>query len=347
MKRIFNKKNSGFLTAFICLNLFIFSFLLSVALGSVKIPIKDILRLIIGKILDKDIPEISESASIILFNVRLPRTLLSALVGASLSAAGAAMQGILKTPLADGGILGVSSGASLGAVIAIISGISGLFYYSLVSLFSIIFAFLSIIIVLTITKIIDKSMSNNTLILTGVVFSMLAGSLVSLIISLSGDHLRKIVFWSMGSLAGRGWSYVLLITPFAVISLPLILSFSKELNAFALGEDEARYIGVNVKKVKLILFIVISVLIGVSVSVSGVISFVGLIIPHIARRLTGPKFERLLPVTIFLGASFLMLADLISRTIISPAELPVGIVTSLFGSIVFILIFINERRQNI
>ncbi|MDP4153978.1 MAG: iron ABC transporter permease, partial [Bacillota bacterium] len=306
------------------------SFLVSLTVGSVSIPLSDSVKLIAGKIFGFSTDNISKSTSVILFSVRMPRVILSGLVGACLSVSGCVMQGILKNPLAEGGTLGVSSGASLGAVIAIFfSSALHVQGYAFTALFAMVFAFISILIVMAIAHLIDKSISTATLILTGVVFSMFASSIVSLIISLSGDQLRRIVFWSMGSFSGRGWQYVLLTLPFVIIGTVWILRYTWELDAFALGEQEARYIGVNVTRIKIELFIAVSLLIGISVSVSGVISFVGLIIPHIIRRLTGPSHLRLLVTSFFSGSAFLMLADLLSRTLLSPVELPVGVVTSL------------------
>lgn len=176
---------------------------------------------------------------------------------------------------------------------------------------------------------------------------MFAGSLTSLLVALAGNNLKQVVFWSMGSFSGRGWSHVVLMLPFLLIGLAVILSLSRELNAFSLGEEQARYIGVNIKKTKLIILISVSILVGISVAVSGTIGFVGLVIPHITRFITGPDHKKLIPFSAVFGASFLMLTDLLSRTIITPSELPIGVVTSFIGAILFIYIFQRQTNKKV
>ena len=304
----------------------------------------DVVRVLAGYLLGLgDTGDIPESLVTIIINVRLPRVILSALAGAALSISGAAMQGLLKNPLADGSTLGITSGGALGAVISIAAGFNLPFFPNLGLVFmSILFSFLSLILILTLTYKIDYNLSNQTIILNGVIFSMLASSITSLIVSLSGNNLKQVVFWTMGSFSGRGWSYVVLMLPFFVAGAVPLLFLSRELDAFSLGEEQAEYIGVNTKKVKLLILILVSVLTGVSVAVSGTIGFVGLVIPHMTRFIAGPNHKKLLPVSALFGAGFLMATDLLSRTILSPAELPIGVVTSLIGAILFIYIFYSR-----
>ena len=320
--------------------------LISVAVGSVDIAVSDVLRLTAHKLFGLgDVSDIADSASIIIFSVRLPRVILSSLVGACLAISGCIMQSLLKNPLADGSILGVSSGAALGASLSIMFSfrLDFLNMFSM-SFMSMVFAFASLMAVLAIARAIDANLSNNTIILVGVVFSMFVSSIVNLIVSMSGDHLRKIIFWSMGSFSGKGWSFVLMLLPFFIAGALVMLLYSRELNAFSLGESEAKYIGVNVRRVKIILLIAVSMLVGVSVALSGSIAFVGLIIPHMVRRVAGPDHFKLLPLSILGGAAFLTITDLISRTLIRPAELPVGVITSFVGAVLFMLIFLRTRR---
>lgn len=308
----------------------------------------DALKIIVAKITGMNglTHGIKGSDIIIIEKLRLPRALLACIVGASLSCAGAAMQGLLKNPLAEGSTLGVSAGASLGAVIAIFTGFTLSFMPQLtITIASIVFAFVSIMIVLFFSSRFDSGFSNTTIILFGVIFAMFINSGISFIISQAGENTKAIVFWFMGSLAGKSWSHIYLILPFFVISLLFLLRYAKELDAFALGEDEAQYMGVNVKAVKIKILICISVLVGASVSVSGTIAFVGLVIPHIARKITGPKHLNLMVLSAFGGAIFLMLMDLISRTLLSPIEMPIGIATSFIGSLIFIYIFYTQRNK--
>ena len=318
--------------------------LVCICVGSVSIPIKDTLIAIWNTIFNLPLPA-GISQSIIVF-VRLPRVLCVALAGAALSLCGGAMQGLLRNPLADGSTLGVSSGASLGAVLAIAFGITipGLPFGG-TALMAMLFAFISLLLILTLSYKLDFSLSTNTIILMGVIFTMFAHSIISLIITFSGEKLKSIVFWTMGSLAGSSYPNVLLLLAALVVFGSIILRYCQELNAFAIGEDNARHVGINVKKVKLVVLISVSALIGVCVSIGGTIGFVGLVIPHMTRMIVGPNHKLLLPVSFFTGAIFLMLADLAGRVLLNPLELPIGVVTSFIGSIVFVLIFFRTRRQ--
>lgn len=319
--------------------------LLCAAVGSVNLPLGEAARSIWRAVTSQPQAEDSLAADILL-PVRLPRVLCAGLVGASLSLCGGAMQGLLKNPLADGSTLGVSSGASLGAVIAIAFGITipGL-PFSGTMVLAILFAFLSLMLILALAYRLDASLSTNTIILIGVIFSMFASSFSSLFITFAGgEKIKTITFWTMGSLQGGGYRNAAMLAAALLIFGGAILFHCRELNAFAVGEDNARTIGVNVRGVKLRVLVCVSVLIGVSVSVSGTIGFVGLVTPHIMRLIFGPNHRRLLPASLYGGAAFLMLSDLAARTILSPRELPIGVVTSLIGSVVFIYIFFSARR---
>ena len=317
--------------------------LLCICVGSVHIPLGDTLTAMVNTLLGKAVPEgISKN---IILNVRLPRVINVALVGASLSLCGAAMQGLLRNPLADGSTLGVSSGASLGAVIALALGLAipGA-AHGAVMLMAMGFAFLSLIMILSLAYVLDRSLSTNSIILIGVIFSMFASSVINLIISFAEDHIKSITFWTMGSLSGTNFSHAGILALALLVCGGMILRYARELNAFAIGEDNARHIGVNVKRVKLVILITVSVLIGVCVSISGTISFVGLVMPHMARMLVGPNHKRLLPASLVLGAIFLLLCDLVSLTLLRPIELSIGVVTSLVGAAAFIAIFYQTRK---
>ena len=317
--------------------------LLCICVGSVSISPADTLRVLLCALLRRPMPE-GVSANIIL-NVRLPRVLCVALVGASLSLCGAAMQGLLRNPLADGSTLGVSSGASLGAVLALALGVTlpGTAFGGTM-LLAMIFAFLSLMLILALAYALDRSLATNSIILIGVIFSMFASSVMSLIISFSGDKLRSITFWTMGSLSGTGFAHARVLAAALLVCGAVVLAHARELNAMAIGEDDARHVGVNVRRVKLTLMIAVSVLIGVCVSVGGTIGFVGLVVPHMARMIVGPNHGRLLPASMLAGAIFLLLCDLIARTLLRPIELSIGVVTSLVGAVAFVLIFYRPRR---
>ena len=315
---------------------------LCVCVGSVRIPLADTLSYFAARLTGSEPPAGLVSS---ILPIRMPRVLCVALTGAALSLAGAAMQGLLKNPLADGSTLGVSSGASLGAVIAIAFGVTlpGLPFAGTMGM-AIVFAFLSLLIILALSYKLDRSLSTNTIILIGVIFSMFVSSIMSIIITFAADKVQRITFWTMGSLAGRGYIHVLVLLGALVVFGGVLFGCARELNAFAVGEDNARHIGVNVRRVKLTVMIAVSALIGVCVSVGGTIGFVGLVTPHMVRLITGPNHRRLLPASAFGGAIFLMLCDLLARTLFDPRELPVGVVTSFIGSILFVIIFIRTRR---
>lgn len=317
--------------------------LLCICVGSVSIPLGDTLTAIWNTIWGREIPAgISKN---IIINVRLPRVINVALMGAALSLSGAAMQGLLRNPLADGTTLGVSGGASLGAVIALAFGVTipGTTYGG-VMLLAMTFAFLSLMLILSLAYVLDRSLSTNSIILIGVIFSMFASSIINLLISFASDQVRSITFWTMGSLSGTGYSHARILAIALLGCGAVILRYARELNAFAIGEDNARHIGINVKQVKLIILIAVSVLIGVCVSIGGTIGFVGLVMPHMARMVTGPNHKRLLPSSLFSGAIFLLLADLAARTLLSPIELSIGVVTSLVGAVAFVIIFYRTRK---
>ena len=328
--------------------LFIFALvitmLLCVCAGSVPIALKNTLSAIGYSLIGREVPAgISKN---IILNVRLPRVINVSLVGASLALCGAAMQGLIRNPLADGSTLGVSSGAALGAVVALAFG----FYipgtaYGGVMLLAMLFAFISLILILSLAYALDHSLSTNSIILIGVIFSMFASSIINLIISFTSDQVKSIAFWMMGSLSGTNYSHARILSIALVICGGIILFHARELNAFAVGEDNARHVGVNVKRVKLVILITVSVLIGVCVSVSGSIGFVGLVMPHMSRMITGPNHKKLLPASMFSGAIFLLLADLVARTLLSPIELQIGVVTSLIGAVSFIAVFYRSRRK--
>lgn len=340
-----HRRESG--TLFVgSLLILIFVIILSVSVGSADISLVKTVRILLGSAFGGNMTDIPSSDTIIIVSVRLPRVLLAGLIGAMLSVSGTAMQGLLRNPLADSSTLGVSSCAALGAVLAIATGfMANTLPYFGVAAASILFAFLSFFLIMAFAYKIDHNLSTNTIILMGIIVSMFASSIISFLVSISGDQMKNIIFWTMGSFSGRGWDYVLLVLPFAVVGVAGLMWYAGELDAFALGEEQARYFGVNVKKTKIMILIFISLCVGISVSVSGTIAFVGLVIPHICRMLIGTNHRRLLPFSVIVGAAFMILTDLISRTVLGSSELPVGVVTSLIGSVIFIYIFYTQRLK--
>lgn len=282
----------------------------------------------------------------ILWEIRMPRVVLAAIVGAALAIAGAAFQGLLKNPLADPYTLGISSGASVGAVMTIYFGISIPILGSFVlPLFSMVGAFLTMLVVMLFAKLVDKTMKMETLILTGIIFSAFLSAGLSLMIALtSNDTLRTILSWTMGSVSMRGWPYVQMVLPFFIIGVFVVLFYRRELNAMVYGEERAKHLGVDVTKSKYGILIGGSILTGSAVAVSGTIAFVGLVVPHMVRMVIGSDHRHLLPITLLNGASLLVICDLISRIIIAPVELPIGVITSFIGAPAFAYIFYRQRK---
>lgn len=323
------------------------SILLGISIGTVAVPMGTIIQIIIAKVFGANaLALIDPMYSSIVLNIRLPRVILAGLVGAALAIAGAAFQGLLRNPLADPYTLGVSSGASVGAVLTLFFHLSipfvGIFTLPLLS---ILFSLITIFLVLTFARKIERSMRVETIILTGIIFSSFLGAFISLMIALTGDELRQIIGWLLGSVSMRGWEYIKIILPFFIIGSAILIFNAKELNAMSFGEERAQHLGVNVQKRKLIILTAGSILTGAAVAVSGTIGFVGLVIPHLARILWGPDHRHLLPLSILTGSGFLILADLLSRTIISPTELPIGVITALIGAPVFALILLQRKRM--
>jgi iron complex transport system permease protein len=346
-KRFTQIFSSNKLIAYIVATIFLLvAMLVAISIGSVHVPITDIIHILSAEVFRLSTEQIDPMYTSIVLNIRLPRVILAGLVGASLAIAGAAFQGLLRNPLADPYMLGVSSGASVGAVVTIFFNLSIPFIGAFTLPFlSVVCALITILLVLFFAQKIERSMKVETIILTGVIFSSFLGAFISLMIALTGDELRQIIGWLLGSVSMRGWDYIKIITPFTIVGSLLLLVNANELNAMSFGEERAQHLGVNVQRRKMMILTAGSILTGAAVAVSGTVGFVGLVIPHLTRLLWGPDHKQLLPLSILTGSSFLVLADLVARTIISPTELPIGVITALIGAPVFALILIRRKKK--
>ncbi|MDR1839649.1 MAG: iron ABC transporter permease [Treponema sp.] len=316
------------------------------SLGSSGISLGDTVLIIAHKIfrtpLSTDIDPRNVS---IVWLLRLPRVLLAFLVGGCLAMSGAVCQSILRNPLASPYILGVSSGASLGAGIIIISGITLPFLSAFsLPLTGFVFGLATVFLVAAFSSRIDRSMSSNTIILCGMVFSLFLNALLTTLSAVFSDDLRRIVLWQMGSFAMRGWTYVLLLLPFFAIGTAGILLYTKEMDILSFGDEQAKSAGVETGALRKKLLALCAVLTGAAVSLSGVIGFVDLIAPHAARRITGSRHRHLIPMSFILGGSLMVLTDLVARTVISPSELPVGAITALIGAPFFAWVYFRRRK---
>ena len=278
----------------------------------------------------------------IFWQIRLPRVLLAALLGLLLSTSGVILQGILRNYLADPYILGISAGGGVGAAIAIALGLNiSLLGMSPVPLLALVFSLGAVFVVYKLSEVAGKA-SPETLILAGVALSAFASAILSLIVILKGN-LQLIYFWLLGSLSAASWGNVVTVLPYAIIGIAIAYFYSKELNALLLGEEMAKTLGIEVEKVRLILIAAASLMTAAAVSVSGLIGFVGLIVPHWVRLWIGPNHRYLIPISALSGMILLVVADTISRTLLSPAEIPIGIVMALVGA-PFFLYLLRRRR---
>ena len=284
----------------------------------------------------------------VLYEIRFPRVLLAGLVGASLSVSGACLQGLFRNPLADPGLIGVSSGAALGvaSTIVLTSGFFASFSQYVLPISGFIGSFLIIIILFYITKGFGYS-GMTYLLLAGIAINAFAGVGIGFLTYLSNDQeLRSLTFWTMGSFGGASWNLLIPALFFIFPSLIWVIRLSKKLDVIQLGEIEAQRLGINIKKLRFSIIISSAIIVGVSVSLSGMIGFVGLIVPHMIRMIGGVQHSFVLKSSIVFGACLMILADLLSRTMIMPAELPVGLITSAIGSPFFLwLIFIIRKKQ--
>ena len=288
--------------------------------------------------------ELSKDGTI-LFRIRLPRALLAVLVGGGLALAGASFQALLRNPLADPYILGVSGGSALTAIIGMIIAASSSFVT--VPVFAFGGALAAIFLVLAVARTGGK-LPVITLLLAGVVVNSFFSALVMFVLSVaSTQHLPSAIYWMMGQISSKNYSTVGMVAVYFVPGIVVLLSLSRDFNLFSLGEESAQQLGVNTERSKLIAFIAASLLTAVAVSVSGLIGFVGLMVPHIIRLVFGPDHRLLLPASFLFGGIFLVLCDLISRTLIAPAELPVGVITAVLGGPFFIWLLRQSRERMI
>jgi len=283
----------------------------------------------------------------VFFTIRLPRVVLGALIGSGLGVAGAAMQGIFRNPLVDPGLLGISSGAGLGAAAAIVLGVKlGLGNVSwLLPIFAFGAASLAMQLVIRIARS-DGRTGTATLLLAGVAVNAVASAQIGLLTFLASDaQARTLTFWTLGSLGAATWPAVGITAAFMVAPIALLLRSGRVLNVLCLGESEAASLGVAPERVKRRVLLLVTLAVGASVAVAGVLAFVGLVVPHVVRMLVGADHRRLLPASALLGAALLTLADALARTVVSPAELPLGIVTASVGAPFFLLLLVRERRR--
>jgi iron complex transport system permease protein len=313
-------------------------------IGSVEIPIFTTLRILLSQLPFVHFsPDWTGSTETILLNIRLPRIILAGLIGAALAVAGATYQGLFRNPLADPYLIGAAQGAALGAVIGFLLPVEfSAMGFGLIPILAFTGAVVSVAVVYILARV-GKTVPVTTLILAGVALGALWGSIYSYLIIISGDKIHGIIFWVMGSFSLSKWSEVGVVLPYVAIGIIVILLYSRSLNIMQLDEEQAKQLGVNVERTKLILLAAATLITAAAVSFVGTIGFVGIIIPHAVRLIWGPDHRFLLPLSVLSGAIFLILADLIARTVMSPTEIPIGIITAICG-VPFFLYLLRRRK---
>jgi iron complex transport system permease protein len=319
---------------------------LATSIGSVKIPLGETWRILIDRLpfvhlgVDK-----SSAAGIIIWDIRLPRVLLAGTVGMALAVAGATYQGLFRNPLADPYLIGVAQGAALGAVIGFLLPVTGLgVTYGLIPALAFAGALASVMMVYSLARV-GKMLPVSTLILAGVALGALLGAIVAYLTITSGSVMRSIMFWLSGSFALSQWSELQVVLPVVLAGSIFIMAFGRPLNIMQLDEEQAQQLGVNVERLKVVLLIVSTLVTAAAVSFVGIIGFVGIIIPHAVRLIWGPDHRFLLPLSMLCGAIFLILGDLLARTLMAPTEIPIGVITAMAGAPFFLYLLRRKARM--
>jgi len=339
-----NKKRLKFLLlACLCLTVL----MIAAGVGSVQIGLADMIRIIGSKVFGTELPESLDPILVsILWKIRLPRALAAFIEGAALAVSGTVMQSVLRNPLASSYTLGVSAGASLGAALMIVTGVTipllGIFSLPLTGF---LFGLATVFLVMAFSRRLDQNMQNNTIILVGMVISLFVNALLTLVTALSNEHLQQLVFWQMGSFSATDWSELAVITIVTLSCILLLMRYVQEMDIMTFGEEQALSAGVEIKKTKFILIAISALITGTAVAFTGIIGFVDLIAPHLARKIFGSSHRIVIPAAALSGGALMTLADLISRTILSPSELPVGAVTAIIGAPFFAYIYFMKRKK--
>jgi iron complex transport system permease protein len=326
--------------------------LFSLTIGAVSIPVGDVVIILMKKLGLFSAVEVNSTHEVVLSAIRFPRIIMTMLIGGALGISGASLQGLFRNPLVEPGLIGVSGGAASAVVILVVFGgslalpSSGWLYNSLIPVVAFAGGLAATFIVLQLSYQSGKT-NIAVLVLIGVAMNAFTGAIIGLSIFYADENqLRTYTFWTLGDLGGATWSKLLIGAPLMLASSIVLLFYSRSLNAMALGEAEAFHMGVDVERTKRIIIFFSALGIGVSVSMAGIITFVGLVIPHLVRVLFQPDHKLVLPASVLGGALLLILSDIIARTIVSPAELPIGVVTALIGAPFFIALLLNAKRKH-
>ncbi len=319
--------------------------IVAVGVGSVYIPPSHTLTILVNKLLGLPLPDdITAVTADIVLQMRIPRIMLALISGMGLALSGVMMQSVLRNPLASSFTLGVSSGASLGAGVAILFSVTVFGVFTLPA-FGLTAGLLTVFLSLTVAYKLDKHMQNHSIILTGMAFSLFANAMLTIVLSLSKEQMSQLIYWQMGSFSMGGMSQSFVLYPTVLICFLLAMFYSSQMDIMTLGDEQAMTTGVNARAVKVTLLAIGAMLTGTIVSVVGVIGFVDLFTPHVARKIFGSSHRYVLPASALLGGLFMVLCDLISRTVASPIIIPIGAVTSALGAPFFIYLFFSGKKK--
>lgn len=337
------KKTKSRFTALLVFSLLIFfAIFFASSVGAVPISITTTWKILFSKLGFYTTSVFNQHEVLTIFELRLPRIILSLLVGASLAICGALFQSIFRNPICDPYILGISSGASLGAATAFILGLN-LFFFG-ITIPALISGLLTLFVIITIAQLGNKQ-STYSLLLIGIAINFFLSAIITLLIVINQESMQRIIFWTMGSFATTSWNDILLLIPIMILVIFFLFYYSKDLNILQLGNETAKTLGVNTDKIIILTLSLASILIATAVSVCGVIGFIGLIVPHIVRILVGNTIRTVFLFSLFIGAIFMLIADTLARTIAIPSELPVGSITAMAGAPYFIYLLIRRKKE--
>jgi iron complex transport system permease protein len=317
--------------------------LAGVLVGPVNLGVVNVVRATFAHVFGLHSP-LSGADDAILWQLRLPRVILAALVGGTLAAAGAAYQGVFRNPLADPYLLGAAAGAGLGATIVVVyapaSGLTG----DLLPVGAFVGAAVAVVVAYALGRSAGAAAGPAALVLAGVTITSFLTALQTFVQQQHVDTVQEVYSWLLGRLATSGWREVGIVLPYVAVAWIVIIAHRRLLDVLAVGDDEAAALGVNVARVRLLVVAAATIATAAAVAVSGLIGFVGIIVPHTIRLLVGGSYRLLLPLSVIVGAGFLVFADVIARTVVSPAELPIGVVTAFFGAPFFAVVLRTSRR---
>lgn len=307
----------------------------------------DVFRVVGYQLFDLDLPEeMARTTPGLIWNIRLPRVLLSFIVGAALAVSGSVMQSVLKNPLASSYTIGVSSGAGFGAVLVIVLGVSSTFLgMFLMPVVAIVFGMGTIFLSIWFASKVDHNLNNHSIVLIGMIVSIFMNALMMTLASMNSHHAQQIARWQLGSFSMRGWPVVGIVFVVSLVLILLLVRYVKEMDILTFGDEQAAAVGIEVRKIKRRLIAFSAMLTGVSVAFVGIVGFVDLIAPHVVRRFFGSSHKYVVPLSALFGGIFMLLADLVARTIAVPSEVPVGTVTALIGTPFFAYIFLKNTGK--